>query len=93
MPIVPEPTNPHPWARCLTWTKEMFISVDGLVFPCPWFNSGYQDNDFVKKYHSRLNVKQRPLETILKDPMWEEFITRLETMPLPVCRIKCRDCK
>lgn len=83
----------HEWAKCLNWKKEMFIAVDGTVMPCPWFNSGYQDNDFVKKYHSRLNVKQRPLETILKDHMWEEFITRLETMPLPVCRIKCRDCK
>jgi MoaA/NifB/PqqE/SkfB family radical SAM enzyme len=85
--------NAHPWARCLKWTKEMFISVDGLVFPCPWFNSGYQDNDFVQKYADRLSIKTRPLMDILSDPLWEEFITRIETMPLEVCKMKCRDCE
>lgn len=83
----------HEWARCLQWKKELFINVEGLVFPCPWFNSGYQQNDFVEKYRDRLSVKDRSLEEILDDPMWEEFITRIETMPLDVCRIKCRDCR
>lgn len=85
--------NQHEWARCLNWKKELFINVDGLVFPCPWFNSGYQQNDFVEKYKNRLNVKKRSLDEVLDDSMWEEFMTRIETMPLEVCRIKCRDCK
>ena len=85
--------NRHEWARCLNWQKELFINVDGLVFPCPWFNSGYQENDFVQKYRDRLSVKTRSLNEVLEDPMWEEFITRIETMPLEVCRIKCRDCR
>ena len=85
--------NKHEWARCLNWQKELFVNVDGLVFPCPWFNSGYQENDFVQKYRDRLSVKTRSLEEVLADPMWEEFITRIETMPLEVCRIKCRDCR
>ncbi len=79
----------HEWARCVRCEKEMFISVDGLVFPCPWFNSGYQENDFVQKYKDRLNIKTRSLKDILADDMWDEFVTRLETMPLDVCRIKC----
>lgn len=86
-------TQAHDWARCLRWEKEMFINVDGLVFPCPWFNSGYQSNDFVQKYQDRMSIKTRTLDEILNDPMWDEFITRIETMPLDVCRIKCRDCR
>lgn len=85
-------TNAHPWAKCLRWSKELFISVDGLVFPCPWFNSGYQNNDFVQKYKDKLNIKTRPLTDILNDPLWDEFLTRIELMPLDVCRIKCKDC-
>lgn len=84
--------NAHRWARCLNWQKELFINVEGLLFPCPWFNSGYQENDFVQKYRDRLNVKTQGLEQVLNDPMWEEFITRLEVMPLEVCRIKCYGC-
>jgi len=83
----------HEWARCLNWQKELFVNVDGLVFPCPWFNSGYQSNDFVQKHQERLSIKTRSLDEVLNDPIWEEFITRIETMPLEVCRIKCRDCR
>lgn len=85
--------NNHPWARCLNHEKELFISVDGLVFPCPWFNSGYQENDFVKKYRNRLSIKTRTLEEILADECWQEFLTRLEVMPLDICNIKCRQCQ
>lgn len=80
----------HEWAKCLRWDKELFINVNGLVFPCPWFNSGYQTNDFVQKYADRMSIKTRPLDDILNDPMWEEFITRLELMPLDVCKLKCK---
>ena len=83
----------HEWARCLNWQKELFVTVDGLVFPCPWFNSGYQENDFVQKYRDRLSIKTRSIDEVLTDSIWEEFITRIETMPLEVCRIKCRDCR
>ena len=81
----------HSWAKCLNWKKELFINVEGLVFPCPWFNSGYQTNDFVQKYKDKLNVKNRSLDTILADDLWGEFLLRLEVMPLDVCNIKCRN--
>ncbi len=84
--------NTHPWAKCLNWKKELFINVEGLIFPCPWFNSGYQDNDFVEKYRDRLNIKHRSIVQVLDDPLWDEFITRIEVMPLKVCKIKCQDC-
>ena len=83
----------HPWARCANWTKEMFINVDGLVFPCPWFNSGYLENDFVEKYRDRLSIKTRTLKEILEDPLWDELLTRFEIAPLEICKLKCRDAK
>lgn len=91
--IIRQQVDAHQWAKCLNWKKELFVNVEGLVFPCPWFNSGYQDNDFVEKYRDRLNIKTRSIIEVLEDPLWEEFITRLETMPLEVCKIKCyNDC-
>lgn len=94
MPIVTTPMrNAHEWARCLRGEKEMFINVEGLVFPCPWFNSGYQQNDFVETHKDKLSIKSRTLTDILTDPIWDEFMTRIETMPLEVCRIKCKDAR
>jgi MoaA/NifB/PqqE/SkfB family radical SAM enzyme len=81
----------HDWARCLNWQKELFISVDGLVFPCAWFNSGYQTNDFVQKYSDQINIKTRSLNSILADPLWNELVSRLDANPLDVCRIKCKN--
>ena len=81
----------HPWARCINGDKEMFINVDGLVFPCPWFNSGYMYNDFVEKYKDQLSIKTRTLKEILADPLWEELYTRFEIAPLDICKLKCRD--
>ena len=81
----------HPWARCANGTKEMFINVDGLVFPCPWFNSGYMENDFVDKYRNQLSIKNRTLKEILDDPLWNEMYTRFEIAPLPICLLKCKN--
>jgi MoaA/NifB/PqqE/SkfB family radical SAM enzyme len=81
----------HEWARCLNWQKELFVNVDGLVFPCPWFNSGYQENDFVQKYRDRINIKTRTLNEILQDSLWEELYTRFQVAPLDVCKLKCRN--
>lgn len=81
----------HPWARCINWKKELFINVNGLVFPCPWFNSGYQENEFVQKYHDKLNIKTRSLIDILNDPLWQELATSFEVAPLEVCKIKCKN--
>ena len=83
----------HPWARCANYEKEMFINVEGYVFPCPWFNSGYLENDFFEKYKDKLSIKTRTLTEILDDPLWNEMYTRFETMPLEICKMKCRDAR
>ena len=82
----------HPWAKCANWEKEMFINVDGLVFPCPWFNSGYLENDFIDKYRGRLSIKTRTLKDIIDDPLWDELLTRFEIAPLEICKLKCQGC-
>ena len=89
--IKDNPVSCHSWAKCLQWQKEMFINVDGLVFPCPWFNAGYQENKFVQKHKDKLNVKLRSLDDVLNDPIWDEFVSMLETSPLEVCKIKCKN--
>ena len=88
---LPMPKKRHPWARCMNGDKEMFITVDGLVFPCPWFNSGYMYNDFVGKHQDSINIKTRTLKEILQDPLWEELYTRFEVAPLEICKHKCKD--
>lgn len=85
--------NAHPWARCLRHEKEMFVSVNGLVSPCPWFNTKYQENKFIEKHHLKMNIKTRTLEEILSDPLWDEFLDDLNTNPLEICIIKCQQCQ
>jgi hypothetical protein len=82
----------HEWAKCANGEKEMFVNVEGLVLPCPWFNSGYLENDFLNKHKDKINIRTRTLKEIVEDPLWDEMYTRFETMPLSICRVKCRDC-
>lgn len=89
IPLIPN-RQFHKWAKCLNWQKLMFINVEGLVFPCPWFNTGYQQNPFIQKYKDKLSIKTRPLSDILNDPLWNEFMTSLELSPLDVCKFKCK---
>jgi len=81
----------HNWAKCLNREKDLFISVDGIVMPCPWFNSGYQENTFIKQYQDKLSIKNRTLLDILEDAVWEEFLNKLDKDPLEICRLKCKN--
>ena len=81
----------HAWARCANWEVPMFINVDGYVFPCPWFNSGYLENDFFEKHKEQLSIKNRTLKEIIEDPLWTEMYTRFEIGPLDICNLKCNN--
>ena len=81
----------HNWARCANWEVPMFINVDGYVFPCPWFNSGYLENDFFEKHQEQLSIKHRTLKEIVEDPLWDEMYTRFEIAPLDICKLKCKN--
>ncbi len=87
-----QPTVAHKWARCLKHEKDLFIGVDGLVVPCPWFNNGYQYNDFVTKNRDRLSIKNRPFFEIINDTnLWAELIDSFDTNPLEICKLKCKN--
>jgi MoaA/NifB/PqqE/SkfB family radical SAM enzyme len=92
VPTTPKPTNPHPWARCLNYKKDLFVGVDGLVSPCPWFNSGYQDNDFIKENRERLSIKTRSFFEIINDTeLWKRLVDSFDTRPLEICQLKCKN--
>lgn len=93
MPIYVTRQSNHPWARCLNRDKDLFINVSGLVFPCPWFNSGYQENKFIQAHSYKLSIKYRSLIEILNDPIWQEFTQLLDCDPLEVCQIKCKNAR
>jgi hypothetical protein len=71
--------------------KELFVNVEGLILPCPWFNSGYVDNPFVAKYREQLNIKTRGLKPVIEDDLWQELVKSFDTDPLKICQIKCKN--
>ena len=91
--IIEQTKNVHPFAKCLNGARELNVTVDGYVYPCGWFNTGYQENDFVEKYRDRINVYTRSLKDVLEDPLWSELLNRFDTNPLEICRIKCQNCE
>jgi MoaA/NifB/PqqE/SkfB family radical SAM enzyme len=88
------PTHSHKWAKCLNYKKDLFIGIDGLVAPCPWFNNGYQDNDFVNANREKMSIRNRSFFEILNDTeLWQQLVDRFATDPLEICQLKCKnDC-
>lgn len=88
--IIPQVS--HPWAKCLNYKKELFIGINGLLTPCPWFNNGYQDNSFIKEHHDRLSIRKRPFFEILDDTeLWNQLVKSFDIEPLKICQIKCKN--
>ena len=83
----------HAWARCLQWSKEIFVNVEGMVFPCAWFNNAYMENSFVVKHKDQININTRSLPDILQDPLWEELRRGFDHSPLEICQLKCKNAK
>ena len=86
-------TEAHTWAKCIRWEKDIFINVDGLVLPCPWFNNMYIQNNFVKTHRDKINIKTRTLMEILQDPLWNELYQSFDTQPFEICQYKCKDAR
>jgi MoaA/NifB/PqqE/SkfB family radical SAM enzyme len=90
--VAPTPALPHAWARCLNYKKDLFIGVDGLVLPCPWFNSGYQDNDFIQQNRDQLSIKNRSFFEIINDvALWKKLVDSFDSSPLEICQLKCKN--
>jgi MoaA/NifB/PqqE/SkfB family radical SAM enzyme len=95
IPIVPAtPASTHAWAKCLNYKKDLFIGIDGLVAPCPWFNNGYQDNNFIKEHHDQLSIRKRSFFEILNDNnLWNQLFKSFDTAPLEICQMKCKNAR
>ena len=93
VPIVPVvPSVLHPWAKCLNFKKDLFVGVDGVLTPCPWFNNGYQSNDFLETNRKKLSIKNRSFLDILNDTeLWNELVNRFNANPLEICKLKCKN--
>jgi MoaA/NifB/PqqE/SkfB family radical SAM enzyme len=93
IPIVPAVSpHPHAWAKCLNYQKDMFVGIDGLVVPCPWFDNTYQPNRFVLENQDRLSIRHRSFFEIIDDAeLWSQLTSSFESDPLPICKIKCKN--
>lgn len=81
----------HPWARCVRHEKEVFVNVNGLVLPCPWFENSYQFHDFVLDNKDRLNIHNHTFIEILNSDIWKEFLDLLNgENPPEICKLKCK---
>jgi MoaA/NifB/PqqE/SkfB family radical SAM enzyme len=90
--VAPAQALPHAWARCLNYKKDLFIGVNGLVSPCPWFNSGYQDNDFIQQNRDQLSIKNRSFFEIINDvALWKKLVDSFDSAPLEICQLKCKN--
>jgi len=86
------PEKSHPWAKCLNYKKDLFIGVDGIVTPCPWFNNGYQVNDFVSQHQDKLSIRNRSFFEIINDTeLWSQLTKTFENDPLEICQLKCKN--
>ena len=89
---VPEPRFPHAWARCLNYKKDLFVGVNGVISPCPWFTSDYQLNEFVTQHRDRLNIRCRSFFDIMNDhQLWQKFRDSLDHKPIEICQLKCKN--
>ena len=93
IPIIPEvPAVSHQWAKCLNYKKDLFIGINGLVLPCPWFNNGYQDNTFIEQHQDKMSIKNRSFFEIINDTeLWSGLVESFNNGPLEICQIKCKN--
>jgi MoaA/NifB/PqqE/SkfB family radical SAM enzyme len=93
VPLLPaKPTTPHAWAKCLNHKKDMFVGIDGLVVPCPWFDNTYQQNSFIQEHQDRLSIRRRSFFEIINDTdLWNKLIDSFDNDPLPICKLKCKN--
>jgi len=66
---------------CEVGNRGLYINAEGVVFPCSWVSFPYHslsnnnktikwEDSFFAKYRERMNLKNRPFNEILSDPLW-----------------------
>ncbi len=81
------------YPRCKSDMYQVYVSADGVVMPCCWIgNEPYmtQYREFLGADLQRLSVLDRPLDEVLKDPVFQRVNESWATEnPFSVCSRFC----
>lgn len=66
---------------CEIGNRGIYVNAEGVVFPCSWTSFPYDSlshegktikwkNSFFSQYREHMNLRNRPLEEIINDPLW-----------------------
>jgi molybdenum cofactor biosynthesis enzyme MoaA len=67
---------------CEIGNRGIYVNAEGVVFPCSWTSFPYTSlsdgqktikwkDSFFAQYRDRMNLRNRSLEEIINDPLWE----------------------
>lgn len=83
------------YPRCKSIMNQVYISAEGIVYPCCWFGCEPEASDY-KKFHGEnikaLSATQVPLQNILADTHFLKVEKSWSTeKPYPLCQQKCSE--
>lgn len=78
--------NEYITPMCTIGNRGLYVSADGILHPCSWVSYPYKElatdrksikfeNSFHQTYRDKLNLKQRSLEEVLNDPIWDKLFS------------------
>ena len=73
-------------ALCGIGAKGLFINSRGDFFPCCWVANRYSHNSEWLDLGRNFNLKEKPLDLVLKDAFWDE---KFENFSWTECKTKC----
>jgi hypothetical protein len=71
---------------CSVGNKGLYISAQGLLYPCCWVANRYSHNNEWQDIASRFNLQKLSLQECLADPFWNTDFT---TYKWRECQTKC----
>jgi MoaA/NifB/PqqE/SkfB family radical SAM enzyme len=87
---------------CAIGNRGLYVSADGVLHPCSWVSYPYDSistnrktihfkDSFHQVYRDRLNLKNRTLEEVLTDPVWNKLFSTFdsESKAWVECEQKC----
>jgi MoaA/NifB/PqqE/SkfB family radical SAM enzyme len=87
---------------CAIGNRGLYVSADGVLHPCSWVSYPYDSistnrktihfkDSFHQVYRDKLNLKNRTLEQVLTDPVWDKLFGTFdsESKAWVECEQKC----
>ncbi len=71
---------------CSIGNKGLYISAQGLLYPCCWVANRYSHNNEWQAIAKRFDLNKRNLQDCLADPFW---INELQSFKWQECKTKC----